>query len=81
VERARVGYMRSYKYFMVPDEKKYVCVYGVNSAGSGPKPRRCCSEHTNEHLLYVPCLFVCFLFVFLALQPIVVVFSQPGSGL
>jgi hypothetical protein len=26
------------------------------------------------------CLFVC-LFVFLALQPIVVVFSQPGSGL
>jgi hypothetical protein len=26
------------------------------------------------------CLFVC-LFVFLALQPIVVVFSHPGSGL
>ena len=27
------------------------------------------------------CLFVCCCFVFLALQPIVVVFSQPGSGL
>ena len=26
-------------------------------------------------------LFVCLLFVFLALQPAVVVFSQPGSGL
>jgi len=37
-------------------------------------------KSTARTLSLNPCLFVC-LFVFLALQPIVVVFSQPDSGL
>jgi hypothetical protein len=37
-------------------------------------------RNTRVKTLILFCLFVC-LFVFLALQPIVVVFSQPGSGL
>jgi hypothetical protein len=45
------------------------------------KSRDTCDTHiAGNNLKYSPCLLVC-LFVFLALQPIVVVFSQPGSGL
>ena len=36
---------------------------------------------TNAHLFCLSIILVVCLFVFLALQPIVVVFSQPGSGL
>jgi hypothetical protein len=41
----------------------------IHPAQMGISVRSC--EHVDEHCL----------FVFLALQPIVVVFSQPGSGL
>jgi hypothetical protein len=46
-------------------------------------------KHGNKNLIYIKraeilqqmrCLFVC-LFVFLVLQPIMVVFSKPGNGL
>ena len=35
----------------------------------------------NDQLKHYSCCLLFLLFVFLALQPIVVVFSQPGSGL